>query len=119
MKISVSALKVAAEAGYSASQFELAALYDSGPAEMGYPQDVGVLQDVDEAAVWYEKAADQGFLPAIGALGVMLMEDRGSLQPSARRARALFHKAIEMGCIQSPHGLQILTTIIATVRTLA
>ena len=63
-------LKIAAEAGDSASQYKLGYCYDNG---------LNVKRSVSEAIKWYELAAEQGHCEAILTLGIFCGFGRGTL----------------------------------------
>ena len=55
---------MSAEQGYSAAQFGMGTAYFYG---------MGIQRDLNEAARWYRKAADQGYPNALYNLGVLQM----------------------------------------------
>lgn len=57
-----------AEAGHVAAQFNVARMFDSG---------IGVTEDDAKAALWYGKAADQDFVPAIRELALFYLDGEG------------------------------------------
>lgn len=78
--------RLAADQGIAASQYNLGVLFESQGLPQVIPQvmknalqgiDMGVPQDDQEAVKWFRLAADQGYGPAMGSLGVMYAKGRG------------------------------------------
>ena len=67
----LTALRVKAERGDAAAQFQLGLAYDEGH---------GVAQDYAEALAWYRKSAEQGYAFAQGNLGYMYQNGVGVVQ---------------------------------------
>src|SRR5215469_15245309 len=67
----LTALRVKAEAGDAAAQFQLGSAYDDGR---------GVAQDYAQALAWYRKSAEQGYALAQGNLGYMYQNGIGVVQ---------------------------------------
>ena len=102
----MAAYKIAAEAGDALSQYQVGLIYFDG----GH----GVAVDYKKARPWLEKAAAQDDPNAIGELGTMYFNDDG-VNPSWRRARELFERAIELGNPQAVQNMLTLTQSIANV----
>jgi len=81
------ALLAKANAGDASSENELASLYEDGKS---------VLQDYEQAVVWYRKAAEQGFSPAQFNLGWMYETGHGIPQDFVQAA-AWYRKAADQG----------------------
>lgn len=73
IQFEIELLKIAAEAGDSASQYKLGYCYDNG---------LNVKRSINEAVKWYERAADQGHYEAILTLGIFCGFGRGTLANS-------------------------------------
>jgi TPR repeat protein len=72
---------------FKEAQFNLASMYDKGK---------GVQQDYTQAASWYEKAADQGWVLAQYNLGLMYHKGQ-VVQQDLKQAAAWHRKAAEQG----------------------
>ena len=57
----------------------------------------GVKKDEKQALAWYQKAGDQGYPPALAALGVMYHNGEGGLKPDDAKAAAYLKQAAELG----------------------
>ncbi len=79
--IDVTALRAQAEQGDAVSQWRLGTLYEMAVA--------GAVQDFPEAAQWYRRAADQGYVPAQINLAGMYLDGRGVDQDDAQALRWL------------------------------
>ena len=69
--------RAAADAGDSAAQVQTAALLEKG---------LGVKQDLTAAAVYYQKAADQGNPAGMSGMGVLLRFGRGGIKKDTAAA---------------------------------
>lgn len=85
----------AADAGLATAQFDLASCYEAGQ---------GVPQDLDVAAQWYRKAAQQGNPGAQNNLASMYQSGRG-VPADAVRALKLFLLAAENGNMKATINL--------------
>lgn len=81
------ALRTGAAQGDAGSQFSLAVAYDLGN---------GVPQDLEQAARWYEAAADQGHVDAMNSLGSLYQAGAG-VSRDDEKAVALYRKASDQG----------------------
>ena len=99
------AYKVGAEGGDALCQWQVGLMYIQGH---------GVAVDYKQARLWFEKAAAQDHLSAIGQLGVMYDDGKG-VTPSWRRARELFKRAIELGDSMAVEYMQALTESVQNV----
>ena len=98
-----------ARGDYAAAQKDLRPLAESGDARAQY--DLGALysdpspaQNVPQAAVWYHKAADQGYAPAQAILGGMYAIG-GGVSPDATQAAFWFRKAADQNDAEGQTGL--------------
>ena len=92
------ALRQAAANGDPRAQFEVAAIYTEGRA---------VGEDLQAAAVWYERSAAQGFAPAQYRLGNLYENGRGVVK-DLDQARLWYQRAAEAGNRMSMHNLAAL-----------
>jgi localization factor PodJL len=92
------ALRQAAANGDARAQFEVAAIYSEGQA---------VSEDLEAAAVWYERSAAQGFAPAEYRLGSLYEGGKGVTQ-DFEQARLWYTRAAEAGNRMSMHNLAAL-----------
>ena len=74
----------AAQAGHSLAQNNLGYLYQTG---------LGTKADLEEAARWYEHAANQGNLDGMFNFGLMTLKGQGGLQPDKVKAFVLWGRA--------------------------
>jgi localization factor PodJL len=91
-------LVMAAESGDPAAAFEVATRYSEGR---------GVATNLDEAAVWFERAARSGLTPAIFRLGGLYEKGIG-VKKDLKRAHALYSVAAERGSAKAMHNLAVL-----------
>lgn len=96
-KIKFAETKAKAEAGDVISQFKLGMLYDNGE---------GVSQDLQEAAKWYRKAADQGYAYAQVNLGLMYYNGEGVLE-NKKEAVKWYRLAADQGAAPAQFNLGI------------
>ena len=92
------ALRRAAASGDVRAQFEVAAIYTEGRA---------VAEDLETAAIWYERAASQSFVPAQYRLGSLYENGRGVVQ-DLPQARLWYQRAAEAGNRMAMHNLAAL-----------
>lgn len=92
------ALREAAANGDPRAQFEVAAIYTEGRA---------VPEDLEAAAIWYERSAAQGFAPAQYRLGNLYENGRG-VEKDLVQARLWYQRAAEAGNRMSMHNLAAL-----------
>lgn len=92
------ALRQAAANGDARAQFEIAAIYTEGRA---------VTEDLEQAAIWYERSAAQGFAPAQYRLGNLYENGRG-VAKDLEQARLWYQRAAEAGNRMSMHNLAAL-----------
>lgn len=92
------ALRQSAANGDPRAQFEIAAIYTEGRA---------VPEDLEAAAVWYERSAAQGFAPAEYRLGSLYENGRG-VTKDLEQARLWYQRAAEAGNRMSMHNLAAL-----------
>ena len=83
----LAAYKIGAEGGHAVCQHQLGVMLSKG-----YGCDV----DYEQALVWLEKSAAQGLASAVCSLADMAVGGRAQ-QPSWRRARELYQRAIALG----------------------
>jgi localization factor PodJL len=91
-------LRAAAAAGDARAQFEVAAIYTEGRA---------IPENLAEAAVWYERSANQGFAPAQYRLGT-LYEHGNGVGKDLSLARLWYQRAAEAGNRLAMHNLAAL-----------
>ena len=101
----MAAYKVGTEGGNRMCQHQVGYMYCQG---------LGVAVDYKQARLWLEKAAAQDDPNAVGALGAMYYKG-GGVNPSWRRARELWARAIELGNSTAVKNMQILTKDIQNV----
>ena len=107
-KRAIAAYKVGAEGGLAWCQNNLGNMFQYGQG-IDSP-------DYEQALVWFEKAAAQDHPYAVGELGMMLMNfDGNGVNPSWRRARELWQRAIELGHSEAVENMQTLTEAIQKV----
>ena len=94
-KIKFAETKAKAEAGNVISQFKLGMMYYNGE---------GVSQDLQEAAKWYRKAADQGYAYAQVSLGLMYYNGEGVLENKGEAVK-WYRKAAGQGFALAQQGL--------------
>ena len=92
------ALRQTAANGDPRAQFEVAAIYTEGRA---------LAEDLDAAAIWYERSAAQGFAPAQYRLGNLYENGRGVTRDLVQ-ARLWYQRAAEAGNRMSMHNLAAL-----------
>lgn len=92
------ALRQTAANGDPRAQFEVAAIYTEGRA---------LPEDLDAAAIWYERSAAQGFAPAQYRLGNLYENGRGVTRDLVQ-ARLWYQRAAEAGNRMSMHNLAAL-----------
>jgi len=92
------ALRQAAANGDPRAQFEVAAIYTEGRA---------IGEDLQAAAIWYERSAAQGFAPAQYRLGNLYENGRG-VEKDLDQARLWYQRAAEAGNRMSMHNLAAL-----------
>ena len=92
------ALVASAESGDPAAAFEVAVRYSEGR---------GVTVSLEEAAVWFERAARLGLTPAMFRLGGLYEKGIG-VKKDLRRAQALYITAAERGSAKAMHNLAVL-----------
>ena len=80
-QVDVTAIRSQAEQGDPASQWRLGTLYELAMGD--------VAQDFTQAAQWYRRAADQGYVLAQISLAAMYLEGRGVAQDDAQAVRWL------------------------------
>jgi TPR repeat protein len=64
----------------------------------------GVSQDLEEAARWYRKAAEQGFADAQYCLGRMYRDGKG-VSEDLKKEALWIRKAEEQGCVDAQDAL--------------
>jgi localization factor PodJL len=89
------ALRSAAASGDPRAQFEIAAIYTEGLA---------IEQDLEAAAVWYERSAAQGFVPAQYRLA-NLYEAGSGVEKDLAEAKIWYQRAAEAGHRMAMHNL--------------
>ena len=94
-------LVAAAEAGDAAAAFEIAVRYSEGR---------GVPTNLEESAVWFERAARSGLTPAIFRLGGLYEKGIG-VKKDVKRAHALYVAAADRGNAKSMHNLAVLYAV--------
>ena len=87
----------AAEAGNPEAQFAAGWMYEAGKE---------VPKDFKKAAAWYEKAAGNGFAPALASLGYLYQTGSGVPQDSARAAD-LYKRAAEANDMSGQFNLGV------------
>ena len=102
----LAAYKIGAEGGNAYCQNQLGSMYYLGRG-IDSP-------DYKQAVVWLEKAAAQGQANALNNLGVMADQGLGQ-QPSWRRAREHYQRAIELGYQRAIPSIQGLDDLIQKV----
>ena len=91
-------LRAAAAAGDPAAEFEIAVRYAEGK---------GIPTSLEQAARWFERAANQGLAPAQYRLGSLYEKGRG-VKKDLPRARALYQTASDKGNGKAMHNLAVL-----------
>lgn len=91
-------LRVAAQQGDAAAQYEVATRYAKGS---------GVKQDYTEAAEWFSRAASQSFAPAQYRLAALYERGRG-VQKDAGMAKLWYERAAKAGNIRAMHNLAVI-----------
>lgn len=91
-------LRAAAESGKPAAEYEVGILYAEGR---------GAPQSFEQAARWFERAANQGFAPAQYRLGSLYEKGQG-VKKDLEAARRLYKAAAEKGNAKSMHNLAVL-----------
>jgi localization factor PodJL len=91
-------LRAAAVAGNAAAQYEVGQRYANGE---------NVPQDLEQAAYWYNQAADQGLAIAQYRLAAQYEKGRGVAQDNAK-ARSLYEKAAAKGNVKAMHNLAVI-----------
>ena len=75
---------------------------EGGCAEAQYQLGkINYVRDVAEAAMWYQKAAEQGHPDALESLGQMYRYGTGGLEKDVNKAVALLQEAADKGCISA------------------
>ncbi len=92
------ALISAAEAGDAAAAFEIAVRYSEGR---------GVPTNLEESAMWFDRAARGGVTPAIFRLGGLYEKGIG-VKKDLKRAQALYSAAADRGSAKAMHNLAVL-----------
>ncbi|HZE47126.1 MAG TPA: hypothetical protein VE087_09625 [Xanthobacteraceae bacterium] len=92
------ALRAAALKGDATAAFEVATRFADGK---------GVAQDLDQAAKWFDRAAQAGVVPAIFRLGTFY-EKGLSVKKDADIARRYYVQAAERGNAKAMHNLAVL-----------
>jgi localization factor PodJL len=95
---SISALRAGIAAQEPAAEYEMASRYAEGR---------GVPQDLQEAARWFERAADAGFVPAQFRLAGLNEKGEG-LKKDLQAARRLYLSAANKGHAKAMHNLAVL-----------
>ena len=98
VEVGSEALRSAAESGDSSAQFIVATRYLDGE---------GVIQDVTQAAHWYQKAALAGLAPAQYRLATLFERGRGVPQDAAT-ALIWYQRAAEQGNVKAMHNAAVL-----------
>jgi localization factor PodJL len=91
-------LRAAALKGDAAAAYEIGQRYSEGK---------GVAVNLDEAAKWYERAAQAGVIPAVFRLGTFY-EKGMSVKKDADLARRYYLQAAERGNAKAMHNLAVL-----------
>ncbi len=97
-KIKFAETKAMAEAGDVISQFKLGMMYSSGG---------GVLEDDEEAAKWFRKAADKGYALAQSSLGYNYEIGRG-VEQDFKEAFKWYQKAADQGQVDAQYNLALI-----------
>jgi len=105
----MAAYKVGGEGGIAVCQWQVGFMYCKG---------LGVDVDDKQALPWLQKAAAQGWRPALGQLGTMYANGRG-VTPSWRRAREHYERSIGLGHPEAVKSKQTLTRMIQEVTSQA
>ncbi|QDL95824.1 hypothetical protein FLL57_00230 [Rhodopseudomonas palustris] len=92
------ALRTAALKGDAAAAYEVATRYAEGK---------GVPTNYDEAAKWYQRAADAGVTPAIFRIGTLYEKGLG-VKKDLDAARKLYSTAADRGNAKAMHNLAVL-----------
>ncbi len=92
------ALRTAAVGGDPAAQFEVAVRLTEGR---------GVTPNLEQAAKWYERAANQGLAPAQYRLASLYEKGRG-VEKDVGLAQAWYQKAARQGNVKAMHNLAVL-----------
>jgi len=92
------ALRAAALKGDATAAYEIATRFADGK---------GVAQNLDEAAKWFDRAAQAGVVPAIFRLGTFF-EKGLSVRKDADIARRYYLRAAERGSAKAMHNLAVL-----------
>jgi TPR repeat protein len=87
-------LLMAAEDGKALAQWSLSTVYISGGE--------GVASDLKEAFMWCQRAADQGFVPALSNLGLLFV-----LTKNPAKAADLWQKAADQGDPEACYNLAL------------
>ncbi len=96
--IGPNSLRLAAQAGDPSAEFTVASRLGEGR---------GVPQDVEEAARWYQRSAQQGFALSQYRLGTYF--ERGLGVPrDVGRAQAWYQRAAEQGNVKAMHNLAVI-----------
>jgi localization factor PodJL len=93
-------LRIAAQQGDPAAQFEVAARFAEAK---------GVKQDFEQAHLWYQRAAQRGFIPAQYRLATLIERGLGTTA-DLTRAKAWYRRAADQGNIRAMHNLAVLST---------
>ena len=91
-------LRAAASAGNPAAEYEIATRYAEGR---------GVPPNLEEAARWFERAANQSIAPAQYRLGSLYEKGQG-VKKDIEQARRLYRAAAEKGHGKAMHNLAVL-----------
>ncbi|HXF54981.1 MAG TPA: hypothetical protein VNK52_12745 [Hyphomicrobiaceae bacterium] len=92
-------LRLAAANGDPSAAFEVGSRLAEGR---------GVPQDFEQAAIWYQRAAERGFAPAQYRLATLLERGLGVASDLAR-ARAWYLQAAEQGHVKAMHNVAVLS----------
>jgi localization factor PodJL len=92
------ALRTAALSGSPAAEYEIAIRYSEGR---------GIPVNLEEAAHWFERAADHGLAPAQYRLGSLYEKGQG-VKKDLEKARTLYTAAADKGNAKAMHNLAVL-----------
>jgi TPR repeat protein len=102
-------IRVAATKGNTVAQYELGLDYYNGE---------GVLQDDQQAALWFRKSAEQGYAEAQYNLAHMYAHGKGVPQDD-RQAISWYRKAAEQGIVEAEYNLGLMLSNNSPARDLA
>ncbi len=89
-------LKRAAQQGHPLAMYNLALLYRDG---------IGVQRDITQAAEWFAKSAESGFVSAMVEHGLALKAGRGTTKRNPRRAVEWLQRAADAGSLRAKFEL--------------